>query len=76
MTYPAVRKNIPPAGLAAQGEVRDKAAVRYRGAAVERERTCAPPRAGLGCRRSRTPCNCAAGNIAPRKSPAGRGLLP
>ena len=29
MTYPAVRKNIPPAGLAAQGEVREKRAVRY-----------------------------------------------
>ena len=29
MTYPAVRKNIPPAGLAAQGEVRETRAVRY-----------------------------------------------
>ena len=29
MTYPATRRTIPPAGLAAQGEVREKAAVRY-----------------------------------------------
>ena len=29
ITYPATRKNIPPAGLEAQGEVRQKAAVRY-----------------------------------------------
>ena len=29
ITYPATRKNIPPAGLEAQGEVRAKAAVRY-----------------------------------------------
>ena len=29
ITYPATRRNIPTAGLAAQGEVREKAAVRY-----------------------------------------------